>query len=105
MNREGLELRAKNCCPAELWYDLMNTLEETTDSELYKLISDYEKPNQGLFLDHEHDFLEDKSSSNWLKSQIKESKKRDVVDMINDTETLLSLLNQRLKSLQKPESC
>lgn len=38
MDREELEIAAQALCPAALWYELLDTLEETPDSDLVKLI-------------------------------------------------------------------
>lgn len=43
MDREDLEGRAKGCCPEALWYDLLDSLDETQDDELLALIEKYER--------------------------------------------------------------
>ena len=45
MNREELEEKAKSCCSAEMWYELLDTLDETPDSDLYILIKYEESRN------------------------------------------------------------
>ncbi|ACY86408.1 TPA: hypothetical protein HHT09_RS28220 [Escherichia coli] len=42
MKREELEAKAKELCPASLWYELNDCLDETTDQELLKLIARFE---------------------------------------------------------------
>jgi hypothetical protein len=42
MDRTELEERAKACCPAELWYELLDTIDETPDTDLLALIEEYE---------------------------------------------------------------
>lgn len=43
MNREELEAVAKDVCPADIWYDLMDCLDETSDAELIALIAENDK--------------------------------------------------------------
>ena len=40
MDRTELEVMAREVCPASLWYDLMDCLNETSDQELMDLIAD-----------------------------------------------------------------
>jgi hypothetical protein len=40
--RDVLETRVKACCPPNLWYCLQDTLEETPDGDLIRLIRCYE---------------------------------------------------------------
>lgn len=46
VDREELESRAKECCPADLWYELLDTLDETRDQDLIRLIEEHE-PKSG----------------------------------------------------------
>lgn len=39
IDREMLEQQALECCSAEDWYELLDCLEETPDSDLEKIIS------------------------------------------------------------------
>ena len=39
IDREILEQQALECCSAEDWYELLDSLEETPDSDLEKIIS------------------------------------------------------------------
>jgi len=41
-SREDLELLAKEACSSELWYDLIDTLDETPDADLQRLIDESE---------------------------------------------------------------
>lgn len=43
MERAELEAMAKEACPASLWYELIDCLEETPDQDLISLIAE----NQG----------------------------------------------------------
>ncbi|EKF9121552.1 hypothetical protein O1B25_003420 [Vibrio cholerae] len=45
----------------------------------------------------EHTLLSDPSTSNWLKEQLDLTKKRDLVDALNDAEVLVTVLESRLK--------
>lgn len=40
MERVELEAMVKEVCPASLWYDLMDCLDETPDEELVRLIAE-----------------------------------------------------------------
>lgn len=48
MNREELEIKAKSYCPPEMWYELLDTLDETPDSDLYKLIKNEESIQKSM---------------------------------------------------------
>lgn len=41
-DREEIELRAKECCPAEDFYDLLDTIDETSTEDLLRLIYEHE---------------------------------------------------------------
>ena len=43
LDREALEVLAKEVCPAKLWYQLMDTVDETPDEDLIALIIKYRK--------------------------------------------------------------
>lgn len=43
IDRDELENCAKGCCPEALWYDLLDSLDETQDDELLALIEQYER--------------------------------------------------------------
>jgi len=43
MDRDDLEETAKAVCPVELWYELLDTLEETPDCDLINLIETYKE--------------------------------------------------------------
>lgn len=47
----------------------------------------------------EDSLLRDPSISYWLKTQIVESKGRDILDSIRDAELLLSVLNRRFDNM------
>lgn len=51
--------------------------------------------------DLEQTIANDPSASRWLKEQVEATKKRDPVDGLNDTETLMLVLKTRIKSLQE----
>ena len=44
--------------------------------------------------------LNDRASSYWLQSALASSLRRDLVDAVNDTELLLSVLTARLEEVQ-----
>jgi hypothetical protein len=41
IDRDELELQAKEYCPATLWYELLDVINETSDADLIKLINKY----------------------------------------------------------------
>ncbi|EGR0592913.1 TPA: hypothetical protein AB5C39_003383 [Vibrio mimicus] len=47
----------------------------------------------------EQTLLSDPSTSNWLKEQLDLTKKRDLVDALNDAEVLVTVLESRLKTV------
>jgi hypothetical protein len=51
-------------------------------------------------LDLEHNIQNDPSTSFWLHEQLRRTKERDPVDALNDAETLVSVLKNRLKKLE-----
>jgi len=48
----------------------------------------------------ESEIIRDPSASNWLKSQVINLKRRDVVDAINDVEKLLEVLKGRVNAVR-----
>lgn len=42
MDRDDIEAMAKEICPAALWYELMDCLNETSDQELMDLIAEHQ---------------------------------------------------------------
>lgn len=48
---------------------------------------------------NEDNLLRDPSVSYWLKTQIAESKGRDILDSIRDAELLLNVLNRRFDNM------
>lgn len=49
----------------------------------------------------EHRLKSDPSVSNWLKEQLQSTRERDIVDALNDVETLHNILQLRLTSITK----
>ncbi len=41
--RDELESRVKACCPAEWWYQMQDTIDETPDCDLIRFLECYEE--------------------------------------------------------------
>jgi hypothetical protein len=52
----------------------------------------------------ESKLLNDSATTFWLKEQITQSKERDILDAINDAETLLLVLHNRFNSAVESKS-
>lgn len=50
-------------------------------------------------VDYEQEVMNDPSTSYWLREQIEKSKERDILDLLNDTESLVLILKARLKAM------
>ncbi|EGQ7973450.1 hypothetical protein I7Z51_002372 [Vibrio parahaemolyticus] len=50
-------------------------------------------------VDYEQEVMNDPSTSYWLREQIEKSKERDILDVLDDTESLVLILKARLNAM------